>query len=119
MSSKSSVPCVRLPSLRPNRPIFDVDLTISHLLEALHDDVVEVAGRIKTRIRKKRQTAGSDKLSTAMIDAVWRAVRNAIGRDSKPPLTLLVVELCRVLFTAHGFDKTPNESTVQSRIQHL
>jgi hypothetical protein len=109
----------RLLSLRIDRPTFSDDLSITHLLAALHDDVVEVAGRVKKSILKKRQPSGHDKLSTAMIDAIWRAVRNAIGEDSPPPPTLLVVEICRVLFTAHGYDKTPNESTVLSRIKRL
>ncbi len=109
----------RLPSLRLDRPDFDGELTITHLLKALHDDVVEVGGRVEKGIRKKRQTGGHDKLATKMIDAVWRVVRDAIGRDSKPSPNQLVVELCRVLLTIHGYDKTLDESTVRSRRSKL
>ncbi len=109
----------RLTSLRPDQQTFDVDLTIGQLLMALHDDVKEVGSKVKAGMDKKRQTGSADKIATEMIDAVWRAVRIADGRDAKPPPTILVVELCRTLFTAHGYNKTPNESTVRSRLSHL
>lgn len=109
----------RLPSLRLDRPIFDMVLTLDHLLSALHDDIEETAANIERTIPRKRQTRGSDPLAAAMIDAVGRQVRSVIGRDTKPEPTLLVMELSRMLLTAHGYDKIPNESTVRSRLKNL
>ena len=110
---------LRMLSLRLDRPVFDMALTVEHLLTALHDDIEETADSIQRNIHRKRQTRGSDALAADMIDAIGRAVRVAIGSLSGPMPTSLVADLCRLLLTAHGYDKTLDESTVRSRLKNL
>ncbi len=112
---------LRRPSLRLGRKMFDMNLTLQHLLGVLQDEVQEVSEDILRSISRTRQTKGKDPIAAATVKAIGRAIEELAA---EVPLSIkgknsLTTALASAILIAFNLPRSLSESTVRSQLKKL